>query len=393
MGFKRYAIITLILPLFMAQNALANDDREFEQFLKQQQGEFSQFQQQHLKEFEDFVKAWKQAENEYKQAISLKWQKVELPSKKIWVSYSEDLNTRTSIDYDKGTVKVEFRNPSAYSSKSSDVKTNNLEINKAKVELNKLANQTPMQALKSDPVYIRTTEQITYNTKAHSDTQESASHLLAPIMVKKLIETQQPKVDVQPEVTSIVYRLPKQSLPQKAKPFLSEVHKQAKRWNIDPALLLAVIHTESSFNPMARSPIPAFGLMQIVPSTAGKDVSALLHGEPLLLSPDYLYQPQNNIEAGSAYLHILNKRYFKSVRNEQSRKYLCIAAYNTGAGNVAKTLTGTKSLSRAAIAANLMSPEQIHRKLLRDLPANETRNYLKKVLQRSDDYQQSIKGI
>lgn len=377
----------------MAQNALANDDEEFKQFLKQQQGEFSQFQQQQLKEFEDFVKAWRQAENEYKQAISQKWRKVELPSKKVWVSYSEDLNTRTSIDYDKGTVKVEFRNPSAHSSKNSDANSSKLEINKAKVELYKLANQTPMQALKSDPVYIRTTEKITYNTIDDTETQANASRLLAPVMVKKLIETQQPNVDVQPEVTSIVYTLPKKSLPQKAKPFLTEVNKQAKRWNVDPALLLAVIHTESSFNPMARSPIPAFGLMQIVPSTAGKDVSALLHGEPLLLSPDYLYQPQNNIEAGSAYLHILDQRYFKSVRNEESRNLLCIAAYNIGAGNVAKTLTGTKSLSRAAIAANLMSPEQIHQKLLRDLPADETRNYLKKVLKRSNDYQQSIKGI
>ncbi len=174
---------------------------------------------------------------------------------------------------------------------------------------------------------------------------------------------------------------------------MSQVNQQAKRWQVSPALILAVIHTESSFNPMARSGIPAFGLMQIVPTSAGKDVSAMLHGKPLLYSPEYLYQPENNIEAGSAYLHILEQRYFKGVRNETSRRYLCIAAYNTGAGNVAKTLTGTKSLSRAAITANLMSPQQVRQKLMRNLPADETRNYLRKVLRRTEDYQQSLKGI
>ena len=183
------------------------------------------------------------------------------------------------------------------------------------------------------------------------------------------------------------------TLSNQAKRYLPEVQQQAKRYNIEPALLLAIIHTESSFNPLARSPIPAFGLMQIVPTSAGKDVSNFLQGKPLLLSPEYLFQADNNVEAGSTYMHILSNRYFKNVRNAQSRIYMSIAAYNTGPGNVAKTLSGSKSLNQASIAANAMSSENVYTLMVNKLPAQETRNYLQKVVKRTAYYQKQLKGI
>ena len=111
---------------------------------------------------------------------------------------------------------------------------------------------------------------------------------------------------------------------------------------------------------MARSSIPAFGLMQIVPGSAGKDVAAFLYGKSVLLSPEYLYQADKNIEAGSVYMYLLQQRYFKQVRQDETRLYLSIASYNTGPGNVAKTLTGSTSLNRAAMAANLLPPKQVY---------------------------------
>ena len=189
------------------------------------------------------------------------------------------------------------------------------------------------------------------------------------------------------------YKLPANTLSNQAKRYLPEVKVQAARYNLEPALLLAIIHTESSFNPLARSPIPAFGLMQIVPTSAGKDVSNFLQGKPLLLSPEYLFKANNNVEAGSTYLHILSNRYFKNVRNEQSRLYMSIAAYNTGPGNVAKTLSGSNSLNQASIAANAMSADKIYAYMVNNLPAQETRNYLQKVVKRTAYYQAQLKGI
>ena len=139
---------------------------------------------------------------------------------------------------------------------------------------------------------------------------------------------------------------------------------------------------------MARSPIPAFGLMQIVPASAGQDATAKLFGKPRLLAPSYLYNAENNIRVGAAYFNILYYRYFKGVEDPVSRLYCAIAAYNTGPGNVSLALTGSGMKLRPAIRiANTMTPDQVYQHLLTELPYEETINYLRKVTKRLDNYQ------
>jgi len=157
-------------------------------------------------------------------------------------------------------------------------------------------------------------------------------------------------------------------------------------------LILAIVHTESSFNPLARSHIPAFGLMQIVPVSAGKDVSKELYGSQRLLSPDYLYDPENNIEAGSVYLYLLLNRYFDKVAEDTSRFYMAVSAYNTGPGNVARAMSNTTRLTAASNAANRLNPDQVYQRLQQNLPAQETRDYLTKVTERYTQYQNHLES-
>jgi membrane-bound lytic murein transglycosylase C len=63
-----------------------------------------------------------------------------------------------------------------------------------------------------------------------------------------------------------------------------------------------------------------------------------------------------------------------------------IAAYNTGAGNVARAFTGTTSVTKAARKINQMTPFQVYNHLLRNLPHNETKDYLKRVSSRYEAY-------
>lgn len=67
--------------------------------------------------------------------------------------------------------------------------------------------------------------------------------------------------------------LPPKSILRKARQYRPMVKNYADKREVDPALVLAVIHSESAFNPMAMSYIPAYGLMQIVPRTGGKDAA------------------------------------------------------------------------------------------------------------------------
>ena len=153
-----------------------------------------------------------------------------------------------------------------------------------------------------------------------------------------------------------------------------------------PNLIYAIIQTESSFNPMARSYIPAFGLMQIVPKTAGADTAKFLYGKRKIFSSSYLYNSTNNIKIGSYYLHILYFKYLKNIKNKKSRYYCTIAAYNTGAGNVAKAFIGNYNIYKASKKINKMSQNQVYKTLMRNLPYRETKNYLYKVDKRANSF-------
>ncbi len=65
-----------------------------------------------------------------------------------------------------------------------------------------------------------------------------------------------------------------------------------------------------------------------------------------------------------------------------------IAAYNTGAGNVAKTFNydNSRNITKASTIINSMTPEQVYNKLISDLPYEETRKYLQKVIERQAIY-------
>ena len=146
------------------------------------------------------------------------------------------------------------------------------------------------------------------------------------------------------------------------------------------------MHSESSFNPRARSHIPAYGLMQIVPRSAGIDTYRYLYKKKKLVSGSYLYNSTNNITMGSAYLHILYYRYLRKIKNPDSRLFCTIAAYNTGAGNIAWAFTKTHNINKAAPLINKLTPDEVQAKLLKDLKYDEPKHYLKKVSKRMSSY-------
>ena len=89
------------------------------------------------------------------------------------------------------------------------------------------------------------------------------------------------------------------------------VREASERHNLDPALVKAVIGTESGWNPKAVSNKGALGLMQLIPSTAGR------------MGVSNAFDPQANVAGGARYLHELLERYnFDLIK--------ALAAYNAG---------------------------------------------------------------
>jgi len=93
------------------------------------------------------------------------------------------------------------------------------------------------------------------------------------------------------------------------------VREAAERHQVDPALVRAVIETESNWNPSAVSRKGALGLMQLIPTTAQR------------FGVNDAFSPKQNVDAGVKYLKSLLERYNGNLD-------LALAAYNAGEGAV-----------------------------------------------------------
>jgi soluble lytic murein transglycosylase-like protein len=103
----------------------------------------------------------------------------------------------------------------------------------------------------------------------------------------------------------------------KARAYEDIINEHSRNHGVRPALVKAVMQVESAFNPMARSPKGALGLMQLMPAT----IQQYRVTDP--------FDPRENVRGGVAYLRHLLDRY---ENNEQ----LALAAYNAGPGAVDK---------------------------------------------------------
>jgi membrane-bound lytic murein transglycosylase C len=184
------------------------------------------------------------------------------------------------------------------------------------------------------------------------------------------------------EIVIVTFPLVSDHLKRRMKPFLPFVRKYCAQYQVDTSQVIATIHTESYFNPVARSSCGAIGLMQLVADQGGAEAYSQLRGANLVPSEAYLYDPEKNIELGCIYMYLLNTRYFGTVSNEESRRYCCIAGYNTGPGNVSYAFTSGREVDPAILKINGMNPPDIYSWLIQYLPFDETRDYLKKVVQR-----------
>ncbi len=366
---------------------------EFEDWKKQQElelqaskNEFVEYKKKEDAEFKAYLKAQDEGFKEYKKDIKKVWPNAETTTNHKWVEYSKDYSSKKSIDFQKQEINLEVI---ATSKKEAKKKIEKLFSNLLKDDVK--------SAYKNDKLEDKISTKLKKNKQKIISNKKIISDILTKKDTKKIFQSiKKQKFTVVKHKGKFIYKanvkMPKTSMIKKAKTFSSEVNKNAKIQQIPASLIYAIMHSESSFNPMARSHIPAYGLMQVVPRSAGIDSYKYLYGKKKILRPNYLYTSSKNITIGTAYLHILYYRYLKKIKDPMSKMYCTIAAYNTGAGNVAKAFIQTTNINKASYKINSMSSDEVYKHLLRNLPYSETRKYLKKVNTRVSSYHKLIKN-
>jgi membrane-bound lytic murein transglycosylase C len=428
--------------LLFSSNIIANNpqeqsfddiDRMLDQQFKQKTSEIDSL-------YNAYSDAINDAFNGVTKKIEVKWpSNVKLPSKSTWVGYSKNFQTRSIVDYQAGELVIEtlvanddlskakleletmaeqLTAPTTDSIESLDIVAQEINKNLSNKgippAIKPLKNENILKQLlprnkllKAATVDIDKLNVVKENKTLNSsiNIEETLPNIVIPNVpaivaipaipsppIIPTIENEEPtiKLDLVKTAEGSLLKMTVKFVNNYQKVLLAnnfdDVKKFSKKFDVDISVILAIIETESSYNPRAISRVPAFGLMQLVPKTAGIDAHNYVHGQKKLLSPDYLFDETNNLQLGTAYFKLLKSRYLRKIDDPQSRFYCAVSSYNTGVGNLAKTFTGKKNLSKAAKVINTMTADEVYQYLLKNLPAEETRNYLKKIVKRRAKY-------
>ncbi|MDP7272114.1 MAG: murein transglycosylase domain-containing protein, partial [Candidatus Marinimicrobia bacterium] len=313
--FSSY-IVSVIMLLF---NTVYSQD-SFEEFQNQQQQAQEQFFEDEISGFQNYVAsvtaqyaAYEQQQDrefeQFKEAVEEKWQDFKSPSKKEYVEYDDDLDSRATIDFEKGEITVEViveeevTEPSLEPTEKVEQTTPKKNLIQQEIKKKKMDKEPePIESIfkkskKSDPQKTKSQQQpleekkkipdqrlqrkLTDIIKAKGDdgkpmlnkqvadnegktvtsttAKAFASELVANNPVAK--KTYKAKDGKKRTVYTVKVPLKSDHVNIRADRYKQEVMKQSKRFNIDPIIAFAVMETESAFNPKAKSHIPAYGLM------------------------------------------------------------------------------------------------------------------------------------
>jgi membrane-bound lytic murein transglycosylase C len=389
--YCRIKYVIVILFVFFGTGittSLAQDS--FDEFKAQYQEGYQQYLEEiengvanSEEAYENYRDAYEKEYKAFKEEMRKKWGDFKERTKKQWVEYKESGNLRISTDFEEGSGQVEV-------------------IADSKEEAEKVKDQMPEKV--SGAMKAKGTREgfETENVPNKEITEE-------PVLNDQLAKSEDQTVDeyaqevsekntktkeVQGEdgetryVVYVDFQLSDDHLQKRAEKVEDFVYEFSQKNDIDPALVFAIIHVESHFNPTAASHANAYGLMQLVPSTGGRDAYRRIFNEDGIPTKEFLFQPDNNIQMGTTFIDIMRSNYFARAEDETTREYLMICAYNTGAGNVAVAYTGDTNLSSAFSKINDMSPEENYNHLRTNLEYAEARNYLKKVTSQRERYAQ-----
>ena len=388
-----------------------------------------------LAEYERYEAQAQREQRDYVNAIRSIWSgdSILVDTPTMWVEYSRDFMSRTIVDFESGKVRIEVANPQGMEQSEQELRTqlstslarllnsrgsscsytsvvdtaallSDRPIMEGLLDLSRLAISNP-KAKRSGKRHfgIQSRGAEGQYLKINEGMNDQENEQLAASVVEKMLtagltdQYTSPHMlfsrdgsDPEPDgttidITSLLLELSDSHLDKSAVVYQDIVNQYSEKYDIEKALVFAVMEQESRFNPKATSHVPAYGLMQLVPKSGGLASYRFVFNEDHVPTSSYLYVPSQNVELGTALLRILMNQ-FKKIEDEACRRLCVIASYNTGAGNVSRSFIGRTKISDALPMINEMNYTELYDHLTTKLGSNEARNYVRLVEERREKY-------
>ncbi len=367
-------IIFIILTGFIAPLCLAQDS--FEEYRNQQNQQQNDYITQQENAFKNFHQQQDSLFIQYKETIEKLWNEFRESTPKDWVSYNEDFTGRSEVSFESGDIKVD-----------------------AIVETDSEADQTQAQETIKQQIMSILEEKDSTEKPILADqvkNPQEPEKVISETEIEQLAEqiaataTQEEVIgsDNQPRVKyTISLELIPDHVRKRAEKYKPIIENFCKKYQIDSSLALAIAHTESYFNPKAYNRSGnAYGMMQIVPKYAGLTMNNVIFHKNQKPSSNELFDPEINLQMGIAYLRWLADNKWDKVTNETNQTYCLICSYNGGPGTIYKAMTGKmnkigqEKWDKMFADLSTMENQKLYKKLCKDVPYEETRHYIEKVV-------------
>jgi len=324
---------------------------------------------------------------QYKDEIERLWNEFKESTPKEWVSYSADFSGRSAVDFEKSEIKV---------AAVVDEKASETEKEQQKVKAQEIVKQQLISIMKekdkisNEPILAN---QVQNPVKENQAIKDKDINLIA----EKIVKESKPVVIKTKDGNKLKYEISLKLIPNNIKirleKYKATIEAMCKKHEVNPKVAMAIIHTESFYNPKAYNRHGnAYGLMQIVPKYAGATMNYSLYKKKGKPSSDQLFDAEINLNMGIGYMRWLADNKWSKVTNKENQYYAIICSYNGGPGCVYKAMTGKMTKigqskwDKMMNDLSTMDSNDLYNKLHKDVPWKETRNYIKLVKDRMEKY-------
>ena len=344
-----------------AEDPLENSRKDWGTQKRALEVQWESLQSQIERQWDELEKAQQERWTRLKAEVEQKWEKFFHSTKKDWVEYNQAKDARSRVNFEKGKVVLEVvvqeGDPMAIERARGKITDQAEKIFSRQNVIREIVLENQVVNKKGDRVGPR-------NLKDFLKEEVLPEIKPDPSPYQSRDGAKRRKYTVHLDMVPNHIRI-------RAEKYLPIVKRNAGRFRLKPQLILAIIHTESYFNPMALSHCNAVGIMQVIPRYAGREAYRFVHKVDRVITREYLYNPENNIELGSAYLHLLKYQHFSDVPGELKNRYVSICGYNWGPTSMHRRIVDRYPISQ-------MSDREVYLLLRRKTP-RETRDYIKKV--------------